>query len=202
MRRRMDVGFRLWLAALLVVLAFSSCTYPKDIVIEPSEFLDKDRIALDVQLQLGPDLCEAEWDLEFEGSELLVPLGKDFCSNAENMARALFAEVRVDASPRPRRSANAVLSARMVGIGRNRPWSGTGKQTTTVFFEWKMQDARENIIWAETVKGEGTDRLIDVKDQMQKVFDDLFKNSYAAISTSGEIRDYAQSVRINDGGPL
>lgn len=70
-----------------------------------------------------------------------------------------------------------------------------GAETLTVLLEWTLKDEQGNIIWLDTVKGEGEAPALFLESNLEQrskaMLNDLFNKSFQALSSSRAIREFA-----------
>ena len=67
---------------------------------------------------------------------------------------------------------------------------------TTMILNWTLTSNRGDVVWAETVKGESTTKMgfnakKSAKQQSEEAAQMLFRDSYAKLLSSRQIRDFA-----------
>ena len=181
----------------IVLLILSGCM-PKVTVVPVTDYPLIEKYDLRVGLETTQAMCTANWNLNFipeTSSGLRFPLGDDFCLNAEKLANALFTSVYPfdKSSKEPIDSVDAVLTPKIITLILNRPPTISEEQTTTLIVEWSFKNNQGDIIWIDTITAQGKDNLSKLQEQAQAVFEDLFHKSFEAISSSVEIKRFAES---------
>jgi hypothetical protein len=157
------------------------------------------KISLKVELYLSDELrTGVVGHKPIFGDALTRYLGVMLAHNAEAVTRKVFTAVVItDGSDVPGRAgSNAVLIPRVVTIELD-PTVILGPEALTVLLEWKLQDAYGNIIWVDTITGEGeAEAWIPLtkeprSNQIAAMFNDLFHKSFTALSSSRAIREFA-----------
>jgi hypothetical protein len=156
------------------------------------------RIPLSVELYLSDELRAGVGYKPILGDALARYVGVMLAHNAEAVTQEVFTAVVItgDSDVPGRAGSNAVLVPRVVTIELD-PSAILGPETLTVLLEWKLQDEQGNIIWIDTVTGEGeAETWIPLikeprSNQIAAMFNDLFHKSFTALSSSRAIRDFA-----------
>ena len=184
---------------LLLTLSIG-CTVVYKIPMKEVEYPQKEKIDLAVQLQGIEKLREAKWEKHRMGDTYILPLGGVLALNAEKISKAVFRQVEVNhQSQSVSKDVDAVLIPAVVDIKRNRPATVFGDQTTSVIFEWKLQDRKGDTVWVDTIVGEGTSAMGQPlnddsgKEQVEQLLDDLFLKSFEALTSSPEIQSFAST---------
>ena len=188
---------------ICVLLAISiGCTIVYKFPMKEVVYPQKEKLDITVQLQGLEELREAKWVKNRMGDTYILPLGSVLALNAEKVARAVFRRVEVGSpSQEISKEVNAVLTPAVVDIKRNAPMSIFSDQTTSVFLEWKLQDPRGEMIWVDTIVGEGTgpqgwpQKEDSGKEQVEHLLDDLFLKSFEALTSSPEIKQFSSTSR-------
>jgi hypothetical protein len=69
-------------------------------------------------------------------------------------------------------------------------------EKTIIFLEWKLEDKENNLIWVDTVKGEGKATTPQKDEETNRMLlSDLFRNSFQAMKSSPEIRKFADALK-------
>jgi hypothetical protein len=148
-----------------------------------------ERIPLKVELRLSDEFASTVC----KGNPGQLGLGPGLAANSEALARALFTEVVVvRGSAMPLTSGvDAQLTPSVVGMARNRPKLGSSDQTSTVVVEWALKDRNGNLVWLESVEGDGVAAVIHADEQGNALMQDLFQKSARTIASSTEIHQFA-----------
>lgn len=183
---------------LLTILFITGCAQiVYDIPNEPVSHPQINKLNLRVGLSLSEELRRAKW--ERPGYGITVTVGETLTLNAEVMAHALFSSVVAVTNntiePVEAR-VEAVLTPRMVSFVRTQLASPHfGEQISTIILKWTLKDVKGNMIWVDTIAGEGRGKGTHRKaeEQIEALVEDLFQKSFQAISSSPEIREFAES---------
>lgn len=164
-------------------------------------YLAAEKIPLSVELRLTDELRAAQWVRKSMGSTFVMPLGVVLSDHAEAMSRRLFSKVTVTKNNVPDSApvdSDAVLSIKPVAIERSLGATAFGKSILTVILEWTLTDSNGQLVWVDTIKGQGVKNSGNVfthksnaSAQIEAMIKDLFEKSYQAISNSPEIRSLA-----------
>jgi len=179
-----------------LALLFAGCTHDWEFPIAPVNYPQDNKINLKVELRLSKELRNAKWERTI-GDTYIIRLGKVLSDNAEMLVRNLFSDVCVtDAIQPPEAEVDAIITPRMVSAERTRPMLIFQQQRTTIMIEWTVKDANGNLIWADTITGEGKSPMglnekKNTGKQVKAAVKELFQNSFQAISQSPEIRKFA-----------
>jgi len=199
MKRKKPVA--ILVQVFLFLLIFAGCTHvykaPVHLVKVDQQ---RDKIPLNVELRLSEELRNAKWERHSMGDTFIIPLGDALTQNAEAVARQVFSEVAVTqgTNNEATRGVKAMLTPKMVLAERTAGATALGTSILSVMLEWKMEDLKGNIIWIDTIKGEGKENTGNIfthrsnaKKQIEECITDLFQNSYQALSSSVEIMEFA-----------
>ena len=157
------------LALSLMVLFFCTVTSPayarkKEVPpVNAVEFQDVKKIDLVVVLYLTEELRTYSWLSKVLGlnkaSNLSVELlGALFAQNSKTLAETIFTNVKVvnDKASLASIEADVIITPEVLSLIRTRPMAPWKDQTTTAVLQWIMTETGENLIWIETVTGNGT----------------------------------------------
>lgn len=189
-------GLLLVLSALL-----TGCTVTWDVAPKQPTSFTSQAIDLRVQLVLSKELREAKWEGKISPFDsAVIPLGEAIAVHSEHMARALFREVDVveDRSSSGTSPVDATLTPKMISAQRTQPTTIFGDQTSTVILEWAFTDSNGQVLWVNTVTGQGQSTMgfnpeSGAETQMAMVFQQLFRDCYRSIASSVEIKRFAES---------
>jgi hypothetical protein len=161
---------------------------------QPDVYVMEKKINRTVKLNVTDQLRGAKFEGKFGGNTHIIPFGLQIGTNACELAAILFQNIVSDSdSTAPTTSAvDAVLTPRVITSERTWDWNSM----LTVVMEWKLTKPNGDIIWADTVKGNGTVELTFdwsgcAATQTVIMLKDLFKKSFQAIKESPEIRNFA-----------
>jgi len=152
-------------------------TFPLKKVVYPSQ----QKINLNVGVAINEELRKAQWTNNVMGESRILPLGDQLALNTEEVAQAVFQQTAVvPAQSSLSENFDAILIPKVIDIVRTRPmWVGEDR-TTSVIFEWTLIDPNGDLIWVDTITGEGTGpmgqpwRSNSGRKQVEKMLDDLF----------------------------
>lgn len=164
-----------------------------------------DKIPLTVELYLSDELRAGVWQQKGSsqsyqtifGEAKARWLGVTLARNAELVTQTIFPAVVVTGGSEVPGMAggNVVLIPRIVTIEQVRLVRAV---TLTVILEWAMQDEHGNIIWVDTIRGEGEgeifwswEEISGFKALHKAMLNDLFHKSFSVLSSSRAIRDFA-----------
>ena len=178
----------------IIILALSACVHVYDTPKSPvTGYPSVEKINLKVGLHLTEEFRQAKWERHRMGDTFRILLGETLSQNAEVVARELFSEVVVADSNHALlgTGVGGILTPKVIFVDRT--WASTivGLSVFTIMLEWKLEDLQGNIIWIDSIRGEGIKEQRDEEEQIRATIDDLFHNSFSAISSSPEIREYA-----------
>jgi hypothetical protein len=191
------------MAALFIVIMFSGCVtqtmQPKSV---GSFSGGPPKVPLAVELRLSDDYRSTVWSKELIMRNSRPRVGDHLVLNTEECARASFADVHTKNAPRSinAKPADAVLIPRLTELNVQIPGGGYSKVVTTMSLEWSLQDPSGKLIWVDTFKAEsrGPAPASPGRDQFERRFDamfqEVFSNSYRAMTSSPEIRGFAERV--------
>jgi len=189
----------------VVVLALLSgshmgCTVVFKPRIKPvTDYPASERFDLRVHLHFDNDFLNAEWRSKLDRTYIL-PVGQVLKENTQLLAQSLFREVVVTEGDqvRPVDSVDATLIPRVVSVDRSLSVFAFGQADTVISVEWPLATTTGALVWVATIQGKGTAMNGNnftlhnqVRKQLQGATNDLFAKTYAAISSSPEIRAFA-----------
>jgi hypothetical protein len=168
-------------------------------------FPTKPKIPLMVALRLTDELRAAKSGRRQMGDEefTVIPLGENLALNAESLARASFKAVQVvhNNGTNVGGSVDAILTPRFVSSVRVlSTFPVEFEHKIAVVLEWVLTDLDGNIIWLDTITGQG--RITDYKAfdfagnagrLLESLFSDRFYRAYDSLLSSPEIRKFAES---------
>lgn len=180
----------------MLLLIETGCTVIYNVPMREVEYRDQPKFDLNVQVLINEELRKAQWMKTSMGDQYILPLGKALALNTEKVARATFQVIEViDTQSFVSEGFDAVLIPKVINIKRNRPVTGMEDQTTSVIFEWKLEASNGDIVWLDTIIGQGTGPWSRYgtnagTEQIEKLLDDLFLKSFEAITNSPEIKEF------------
>lgn len=200
------------LYALLGMFSLAGCTITFNPPTHPvAGYVSTSKTPLNVELRLSEELRAAKWKGTRAGDTFVIPLGEALAKNAEVVARELFANVVVtNGTTGPAQAGvDAVLTPRMVSAEQTMVIWAFEEQVLTVMLEWILKDPQGNLVWVDTVKGEGETNMGTVftgisngQERVKKMLEDLFHKSFQVMSSSRAIRDFAATRQTaNAKGP-
>jgi hypothetical protein len=148
-------------------------------------------------LYLDEKFRNAKWENEPNGFEAnVIELGENFTINAKKLANTIFSDVVVITSPDELSKAqgDVILKPEVKSSKQNRPYIAWNDSTLTVIMEWLLKDRENNLLWVNTIQGEGVARVGKDKERLQSLINDLFPKSYDSITSSPEIKNYAKKA--------
>jgi len=159
------------------------------------------RIDLNVLLVIDEGLTGAQWKQGERNHATTLRIGDVLANSAETLADHLFAKVRVIARPDQKpvdALFDAILIPRLVTVTRG--LTAGREETLTGVLEWSLLDDAGKLVWADTVVGEGTSRASrywnePAKELGLRMLEDVFSKSHHILSSSAEIRSYADKAR-------
>jgi hypothetical protein len=170
-----------------------------------SDYVIDKKIDLAVNLSVTEDFKATKWEKHMMGDTFIIPIGDQLVRNASELSGILFKDVMVDSapvSPGSTRQVDATLTPRVVGIERALGAHAFAESIFTVVLEWKLEDAQNNVVWADSVKGEGRANTGNIfthssnaEKQTEMLLKDLFRKSFQAIRMSPEISQFAARKR-------
>jgi hypothetical protein len=204
--RSLKVAARYKLQALLFLLiCFTGCSHAlKFSNIKPVSYPEIDKLNMRVGLKLTAELLSSEWKWGGGLSDrFILPLGETMSMNAQSLADSLFSSVTIiqDSSASSGEKVDALLTPRVVSVEASLPISGSQDANTTIILEWTLTDMNGNLIWMKTFserqsapfRGDAYTGGKNTKVLVNSIITALFMKSFQAMSTSKEIRDYANS---------
>jgi hypothetical protein len=193
---------------LFLFICLTGCTHTWELSnIEPESYPEIDKLNMRVGLKLTAELLSAEYKWGGGVSDrFIIPLGEIMSMNAQRLAHSLFSSVTTiqDSSASSGEKVDLILTPRVVSVEASRPISGRQDAHTTIILEWTLTDMNGNLIWMKTfserqsypTRGEEFHGGNNTINSLKSIISALFNNSYQAMSTSKEIRDYANSINM------
>lgn len=195
---------------LVATLLVTGCTHiykVPDVSIknQGSDYVMDKKIDLAVNLSVTEDFKSTKWEKHMMGDTIIIPIGDQLVRNASELSEILFKDVMVDSapvSPVGTRQVDTTLTPRVVGIERTLGAHALAESIFTVVLEWKLEDAQSNVVWVDSVKGEGranTGNIFtqssNIEKQTEMLLKDLFRKSFQVIRMSPEISQFAARKR-------
>ncbi len=196
---------KVWNISLMMVaigLLAMGCTTIYDVPKQPVVFPAADKVNMIVELRLTDALCNATWVKHHLGDTFILPIGGPLCMNSEAVARSVFTDVIVtkDATTSGTTGADAVLTPSLAAIERDRPVTGFTDQTTSILFNWSLNDPNGLPIWVTSISGDGKGPMHNLGstdaayEQTEKVLQDVFRKSYREMTSAPSIREFAATL--------
>ena len=188
----------------LLALFLAGCPATYIVPPEPvSGFPQGTKLNINVELYLSDELRNTKWERSSTGFTSEIFFGDVLSYNAEKMARELFTNVVVtnDKNKNSKKMTDGTLVLKVISI--NMPWVRGSWNNTVIkgIFEWTFKDSKGDIVWIDTVKGEGNStggtKVGPVSRRVKLLLEDIFQRSFQAISNSFEVREFV-AVRQAD----
>jgi hypothetical protein len=189
--------------AFSIIVGLGACTTvyeaPDELV---SGYTTDKEIDLNVGLQITDELRDAKWERKSMGDTFVIPLGDSLTENSEELAKELFSSVTVGENIASFEAGNfdAILTPKLAAVDQTQAAWAFGDSTLTLFVEWEMRNSAGELVWIDTVKGEGVSHTGNVfthkgeaTKRIKQAIDTLFLESHDVISTSAEVRAFAAS---------
>src|SRR3990167_6465957 len=200
MKRKKQVGNLAQVVVFSLVVAGCTHVYKAPVNLVKVD-QQREIIPLNVELRLSDELRNAKWEKHMMGDTFVLPLGDALAQNAEAVTRQVFSEVVVTPGTNNEATSGvkAMITPKMVVAEWT--WGATafGDSILSVILEWKMEDLKGNVVWIDTVKGDGKENTGNIfthksnaRKQIDKCITDLFQNSFQALSSSVEIMEFAK----------
>ena len=157
------------------------------------------KIDLVVNLCLTDEFRATKWEKHSMGDTFVIAIGDQLAKNASELSDILFKDVVVTNTPATggTRRVDAIVTPRVVAIEKSMGATAFGESIFTVVLEWKLEDAQNNMIWIDSIKGEGratTGNIFthksNAEEQVEMLLKDLFSKSFQAIRASPEISQF------------
>ena len=149
--------FELLLCSLTLML--TSCTH---VIKTPKTAFEGyppiEKIHLKIALNLTEEFRTAKWeggvgDPLQDPRTYVIFIGESLAENVPVLARHTFMEVvATNNGSLPMSSVDALLTPKLVYINR----TYFGKPVTSIKLEWSLSDSAGNVLWVDTITGEGT----------------------------------------------
>ena len=123
---------------------------------QPNVAIDN-KINLSVALFQNEEFQKAKWEIHVAGDTWLLEIGQQLAKNSNELASILFKNVVTTdaATGKTNGQIDAFLTPRVVAIEKSLGAIRGDDSITTIVLEWKLEDNQNNLIWIDTVKGEG-----------------------------------------------
>ena len=155
--------------------------------------------SIDKKLDIKVNLCLSDaLRATKHGAE--VQIGQQLAKNSQELSEILFESVVTTKDPIKAggQQFDATLTPRVVAIERSLGATALSESIFTIVMEWKLEDMDNNILWVDTVKGEGRESTGNIfnheakmEKQLEALLKDLFSKSFQAIKESPEINQFA-----------
>jgi hypothetical protein len=158
------------------------------------------KIDLVVNLCVTEDLKAAKWEKNIMGETFLIPIGSQLAKNAREISEIAFQKVLVSNSPVSveNHQTDVYLTPKVAVLERSLGATAFGESIFTITMEWKMEDRNHDIIWADSITGQGRANTGNIfnhnsnaNKQMEMLINDLFSKSLRAMRASPEINNFA-----------
>jgi hypothetical protein len=183
-----------WFKSLLLALVVSiaGCTTTIKPGARSINYAAREKIPLNVALNLTDELRNAKWEQKaLTGGATVMAVGPALTEDAPQCARNTFREVvEISNGGTPPKPIDATLTPKMAFIGIKYGQTMFSKDTITLKLEWTFTDPAGNLIWADTVTGQGESKGGFAKD-LKLAIEDAFKKSQDAMLTSQAIQQFA-----------
>ena len=163
------------------------------------EYVMEKKIDLVVNLCLTDEFRATKWEKHSMGDTFVIDIGDQLAKNVSELSDILFKDVVVTDTPSTGRArrVDAIITPRVVAMERTMGATAFGESIFTVVLEWKLEDDQNNMIWIDSIKGEGraaTGNIFTHKSnaekQVEMLLKDLFSKSFQAIRASPEISQF------------
>lgn len=195
--------FNLSMICATAVLIGTGCTHVYKAPLQTVGPYNGAPVGMAVTLRISEELKAAKWEDKMMGDTFVIPLGENLTHNAETMVRAAFSDVAVQTEPYGTMSPtmDASLEPKFVMVEQTMGVMAFSDSVLSVVIEWVMKDPNGNLIWVDSVKGNGTANTGNIftansnaLKRVERMLNELFLNSYRAILSSQEIQNFLRSV--------
>lgn len=192
--------FKMILLSFLLII-ITGCTHYAKIDDFPeatiSSYPSINKLDLKATLYLSEEFTNYSPVLFAAPVKLELVLGQTLKNNAEVAMKNIFQDVTIayEKSDIMKPKVDIVIEPKVVSMTWNRPMYVTSDMETVIFVEWSIIDKNGEYVWIDTVKGVGQGSLTDKIDQVNLAIKDLFMNTFSAISSSYEIKRFAENRR-------
>ena len=163
----------------------------------PHYYAIDNKINLNVTLVQSEEFQKTKWEINAIDTWQL-DIGQQLAKNSNELASILFKNVITTdtATGKTNDQIDALLTPRVVAIEKSLGAKKGDDSIITIVLEWKLEDKEKNLIWIDTVKGEGMSTFSsDDEDANWMLLADLFHNSFQAMKSSPEIRKFADALK-------
>ena len=165
---------------------------------------ESEKVSLKASLILVSGICEYEYKRLRAGTTYTYKLGNTMCDYFEKISRDIFIDVNVLSNSNITfyDDMDVSIIPEVTAVNLHVPqWSGQ-TQRAIILIEWTISDNQNQVIWVDTVRGEGhgkmgttfTGRKRDT-EIMEKALKDVFLKSRDSILSSNEVRTFEASHR-------
>ena len=148
--------------ALTVVLLTSGCAGNFSYKIPDVSLQSQGgEFVMDKKLDLKVNLCLSD-DLRTSKHGDAIQIGEQLAKNSKELSELLFESIKVTKTPMrgENRQIDAILTPRISAIERSLGATALSESIFTIVMEWKLEDADNNIIWVDSIKGEGRESAL------------------------------------------
>lgn len=174
--------------SLLSLFFFVSNVTASDVFkIEPDVLLTKggqDKLNLSVVLQLTDKFKNYTWDAP-TGRPYTLVIGDSLCRNAEILCKKVFNKVTVISGTPDKAGSDVVLTPEVVFLDKTQAAFSSQMVEMEIRVLWKLTNARGKIIWIDTIKGFGHEKMggpfsfdDNTKKQIRMAMGDMFNSTY------------------------
>lgn len=166
--------------------------------------------SIDKKLDIKVNLCLSD-ELRATKHGDAIQLGEQLAKNSQELSEMLFESIEVTKIPIKSevQQIDAILTPKVSVIERSLGATALSESIFTIVMEWKLEDADNNIIWVDSIKGEGRESTGNIfnhkskmEQQIEKLLKDLFSKSFRLIKESQEIRQFAAQKDTQKGDIL
>jgi len=190
---------------IISVCLVSGCTFRYtvpdfSIQSQGGEYSNTNKFNLNVNLLLSEKLRACKWERKKMGDTFLIEIGDQLAKNAFEISELLYRNIEITTSPNQKNigQIDAILTPTVLVVERTMGATSLGESIFTIVMEWRLEDTDKNIIWVDSIKGEGREKTGNnfnhkklVSKQIEKLLKDLFSKSFSAMKESPEIRHFA-----------
>jgi hypothetical protein len=179
-----------FISILSISFIVSNVTASDVFKIEPDELLTKggqDKLNLSVVLQLTDKFKNYTWDAP-TGRPYTLVIGDSLCKNAEILCKKVFHKVTVNRGTYVNAGSDVVLTPEVVFLDKTQAAFSSQMVEMEIRVLWKLTNARGKIIWIDTIKGFGREKMggpfsfdDNTKKQIRMAMGDLFDSTYNAL---------------------
>lgn len=184
---------------LLLVILLAGCTMVYEIPFLETNYPQKDRIDLGIELIMTQSFRNAKW---VQRGWDIIPLGDNLCKSAEEVAQALFSSVSVknDVTELPNSNVDAILIPHILSIFVNPPPFVFQATKTTIVVEWTLKNRMGAVIWKDefdiNLGCHGCTAMWgarSIKKHGGEIIREFSQQSFKKLSSADAIRKFEQS---------